>query len=203
VEPRTSAEIKQKKGLRTLKNFTQRTINTNLILLGAPHRYDLPPQSCVNTEVKLYNMRLQSVVSASNHARAHSMSTDRRHHTGHGLHLNKKGRDWIVNNIKEIRNWKSSCRVSSPIELRWKNETKDLVIVSVEKKGPNPNCKNDDHPGSEDSAAKVGSLSISRTVVECIGQTPKIDDGQQEEITIHKSTKLKQLPSNKYQDFLC
>jgi len=130
------------------------------------------------------------------------MSTERRHHTGHGLHFNKKGRDWIVNNIiKEIRNWKSSCRVSSPIELPWKNETKDLVTVSVEKKGPNPNCKNDDHPESEDSAAKVGSVSISRTVVEWLGQTSKIDNGQQEEITIRKSTRLKQLPSNKYQDF--
>ena len=69
-----------KKEMRTLKDFTQRTINTNLILLGAPYRYDLPPQSSVNREVKLYNMRLQSIVSDSNHARAHSMSTERRHH---------------------------------------------------------------------------------------------------------------------------
>jgi len=81
------------KGLRSLRDFTQRTINTNLILLGAPHRYDLPPQSCVNTEVKLYNKRLQSLVSASNHVRVLSTPTERRHHTRHGLHLNKKGRD--------------------------------------------------------------------------------------------------------------
>jgi len=74
------------------------------------------------------------------------------------------------------------------------------VIVSVEgKEGPNPNCKND-HFESEDSAAKVGSLS--RTYVECMVQTTKLDDGQQEEITLRKSTRLKQLPSNKYQDFL-
>jgi len=33
-------------------------------------------------------------------------------------------------------------------------------------------------------------------------QTTKLDDGQQEEITLRKSTRLKQLPSNKYQDFL-
>jgi len=80
-----------KKGLRSLRDFTQRTTNTNLILLGAPHRYDLSPQSCVNTEVKLYNKRLQSLVSASNHARVLSTPTERRHHTRHGLHLNKKG----------------------------------------------------------------------------------------------------------------
>ena len=196
-----------KKGVCSLKDFTQRTTNTNLILLGAPHRYDLPPQSCVNMEVKLYNKRLQNIVSDSNHARVHSMSTVRRH-TRHGLHFNKKGKDWIVNNIiKESRNWKSSCRVSSPIELPRKNEMKDLgnqvspVIVSVEKVGPNPNCKND-HLESEDSAVKVVSLSLSQTDVECMVQTTKLDEGQQEEITICKSTRLKQLPSNKYPDFL-
>ena len=109
------------------------------------------------------------------------------------------------NIIKEIRNWRSSCRVSSPIELPWKNEVKDLgnqvspVIVSVEKEGPNPNCKND-RLESKDSAAKV--VSLSRTDVECMVQTTKLDDGQQEEITLRKSTRLKQLPSNKCQDFL-
>jgi hypothetical protein len=80
-----------KKGLHSLKDFTQRTINTNLILLGAPHRHDLPPQSCINREVKLYNKRLQSLVSVSNHVRVLSTPTERRHHTRHGLHLNKKG----------------------------------------------------------------------------------------------------------------
>ena len=88
-----------KNRLRSLKDFIQRTTNTNLILLGAPHRYDLPPQSCINTEVKLYNKRLQSLVSVSNHVRVLSTPTERRHHARHGLHLNKKERDWVVNNV--------------------------------------------------------------------------------------------------------
>jgi hypothetical protein len=29
-------------GFRSLKTFVQRTANTNVMLLGAPHRYDLP-----------------------------------------------------------------------------------------------------------------------------------------------------------------
>ena len=41
-----------KKGICSLKGFAQRTTNTNFILLGVPYRYDLPPSSCVNTEVK-------------------------------------------------------------------------------------------------------------------------------------------------------
>jgi hypothetical protein len=113
-----------------------------------------------------------------------------------------------VNNIiKEIRNWKLSCRVSSPIELLLKNEMTDLgnqvlpVIVSVGKEALSPNYKNDGHPESGDSAAEVDSLSQSD--VKCMEQISKINDGQQEEITLCKSTRLKQLPSSKYQDFLC
>jgi hypothetical protein len=96
VELKLLAETKQKKKLRPLKGFAQRTTNTN-ILLGAPYRCDLPP-SCVNTEVKLYNKRLQSLMSTSNYVRVLNMTTERRHRTKHGLHLNKKGKDWIVNN---------------------------------------------------------------------------------------------------------
>jgi hypothetical protein len=104
-----------KKGLRFLKGFAQRTINTNIILLGAPYRYDLPPSSCVSTEVKLCNKRLQSLMSAFNYVRVLNMSTKRRHC---GLHLNKKGKDWIVNNlVKEIRNLYLVCNISPPIVL--------------------------------------------------------------------------------------
>jgi hypothetical protein len=39
-------------------HFVQRTANTNAMLLGVPHRYDLPSFSCVNTEVELFNKRL-------------------------------------------------------------------------------------------------------------------------------------------------
>ena len=117
-------------------------------------------------KVKLYNKRLQSPVSVSNHVRVLCTPTERRRHTRHGLHFNKKGRDWVVNNItKEIRSWKLSCRVSSPIELSWENEMNDPgnqvspVIASVGKVGPSPNCKNDGHPEPEDSAPVVDSLS--------------------------------------------
>jgi len=57
-----------------------------------------------NTEVKVYNKRLQSLIFNFNYVRVVNMSTERRHHTKHGLHLNKKGKDWIANSlVKEIR----------------------------------------------------------------------------------------------------
>jgi hypothetical protein len=84
---------KSKEGIRYLKGFAERTNNTNVILLGAPYRYDMPPSSCINTEVKLFNKRLQNLMSTLNYVRVLSMSTERRHHNKHGLHLNKQRKD--------------------------------------------------------------------------------------------------------------
>ena len=83
----------RKKGLCSLKVFTQRITNTKLILLETLHRYDLPPSSCVKAEVKLYNKKLQSLMSTSNHVKVLNTFTERRHHTRHRVHLNKKGRN--------------------------------------------------------------------------------------------------------------
>jgi hypothetical protein len=66
---------------------------------------------------------------------------------------------------------------------------------------PSPSCRNDDYLKFGDSAVDVDSLSKSD--VECLGQTSKINDDPQEEVTLRKSTRLKKLRTNKYQDFLC
>jgi hypothetical protein len=106
-----------KKGLHVLEDFIQQTTNTNVILLGALHRYDLSSKSCVNTEVKLFNERLQSLADNSTHATILSVPTERHHHTRHGLHCNKKGKTWIVDVIvKRIKNWNSPCQMSAHIE---------------------------------------------------------------------------------------
>jgi len=115
------------KGLRSLKVFAHRTINTNVILLEGPHRHDLPPSSCVNNEVTLFNNRLHSLVTTFNHVKVLSMPTERRFHTNHGLHLNKQGKDWIARNlVKEIGNLHLQDKSTPPImlPLRYKRECK-------------------------------------------------------------------------------
>jgi hypothetical protein len=82
------------KGIRSLKAFAHRTVNTNVILLEAPHRHDLPPSSCINKEVTLFRKRSHSLATTFNHVKVLSMPIERRFHTNHGLHLNKKGKDW-------------------------------------------------------------------------------------------------------------
>ena len=48
----------------------------------------------------------------------------------------------------------------------------------------------------------VGVDLLSKTDVECLGKTSKVNDNSQEVVTIHKSTRLKKLPNIKNQDFL-
>ena len=64
-------------GLRVSKELAQRTSNTNVILLEAPIRYDLPLSSCVNIEVKLFNKRMRGLMTPFNHVKLVSASTER------------------------------------------------------------------------------------------------------------------------------
>jgi len=73
------------------------------------------------------------------------------------------------------------------------------VTVDDDTECQSPSCGNDDYLKFGDGAVDVDSLS--KTNVECLEQISKITDDPQEEVTLHKSTRLKKLPTNKYQDF--
>lgn len=70
-----------------------------------------------------------------NYVRVLCMFTERRH-TKHGLHLNKKGKDWIVSNqVREIRNLYLPHRTSSPIVLPWRDVNGNVIQLAQPKKG--------------------------------------------------------------------
>ena len=173
--------------------FTQRATNTNLILLEAPHRYDLHCTSCVNAEVKFYNRKLQSIMSTANHVKVLKASTERKHHTGHGLHLNNRGKDWIVYDIvNEIKNLNSFYDKSITIELPWPKKTN----CSEGKAPPNRYVS---HTKPEDN-----STEITYSSQPCEDEPDPLlptKDSRQEEIVLRKSVRPKQPPINKYQDF--
>ena len=64
------------------------------------------------------------------------MFTERRHHTKHGLHLNKKRKDWIVSNqVQEIRNLYLPKRISSPIVLPCRDVNENVIQLVQPNKG--------------------------------------------------------------------
>lgn len=46
------------KGLSCVTKFIQHRRDTNVLLINAPHRYDLEESSCVNKEAKIFNRKL-------------------------------------------------------------------------------------------------------------------------------------------------
>jgi len=47
-----------KAGLRNIAHFVNNKSYTNNVLMGVPHRFDLPDTSCVNKEVESFNNKL-------------------------------------------------------------------------------------------------------------------------------------------------
>jgi hypothetical protein len=168
-------------------------------------------------------------MSTFNNVRVLNMSTERRHHTKYGLHLNKKGKDWVVNKlVKEIRNLYLLSKISPPIVLLWRDVNENVSQLAEPNKGlhlsrndlkddagnqvlpvtinddpecPSVGCRCDDCPKIGDSA--VGVDSLSKIDVQCLGKTSKVNDDPQEDVTTCKSTRVEKLPTKKYQDFLC
>jgi len=49
-------------GMKHLLEFVTNANHTNVILMSAPHRYDLMSNSCVNNEVEKFNRKLRKSV---------------------------------------------------------------------------------------------------------------------------------------------
>jgi hypothetical protein len=56
-----------------------------------PHRYNVADGSCVNTEVRTFNRKLQKLMKTFKHVVTIKTDTNREYFTRHGLHMNFSG----------------------------------------------------------------------------------------------------------------
>jgi lysophospholipase L1-like esterase len=49
-------------GLRYMRNFVANRKHTNILLMTAPYRHDLPSHSCINKEVQMFNRKLYKMM---------------------------------------------------------------------------------------------------------------------------------------------
>jgi pyridoxine 5'-phosphate synthase PdxJ len=77
-------------------DFIKTTDNTNIILLTVLPRYDLMQSSCVNSEIKLFNRKVNKMlIKVYQHTLVLVMDNDRKLFTNHGLHLNGQGKELL------------------------------------------------------------------------------------------------------------
>jgi hypothetical protein len=93
---RDIAKNESTQGLRSIVKFVRRLVNTNVIIMTAPHRHDLQASSCVNTEVETFNRKLRKQLSPYDYVWVCSSPKDREYYTQHGLHLNSKGKIYLI-----------------------------------------------------------------------------------------------------------
>jgi hypothetical protein len=86
-------------GLRHIINFVRDNGHTNIILLSASYRHDLPKFSCVNKEIIRFNRKLMKCIKLYKYCTFLNVNQNRRLFINHGLHLNGLDKDVISEQV--------------------------------------------------------------------------------------------------------
>ena len=109
-------------GLKHLSNFVVSRKHTNIMIMSAPHSYDLITSSCENGEVEVFNRKLHKQMKVFNHTALLDMNLNREHFTQHGLHMNTSGKKLISQRIAYNIRRIFIKRMTPPIILKWKSD---------------------------------------------------------------------------------
>jgi lysophospholipase L1-like esterase len=127
-------------GLKNLVHFVQSNNHTNIILLCAPPRHDLPEWSCINNEIKAFNRKLSKLMKPYKHVSIVTVDTDRKFFTRHGLHMSNLGKEKIASkvsmtvtsilqkrNVKTCLGWKNGYDIN--LESVRDNQAEDIIVT--------------------------------------------------------------------------
>jgi hypothetical protein len=69
------------KGLSSILQFVKNSEHTNVIIMDAPHRFDLGASSCVNKKVNAFNRKLNKIIKPYDHTSQITLNMQRQHFT--------------------------------------------------------------------------------------------------------------------------
>jgi len=82
------AKNNSSEGLKHLLELEVNATHTNVILMSAPHRFDLMETSCVNHEIEIFNRKLRKRLERLGKEEMIDVGKDKNLFTRHGQHLN-------------------------------------------------------------------------------------------------------------------
>jgi hypothetical protein len=80
-------------GLKQIEAFVKKNNHMNVILMNVPYRHDLDVNSRVNTDVRMFNRKLQKQMKSSENTVLLDVDQNRDLFTKHGLHMNTNGKE--------------------------------------------------------------------------------------------------------------
>lgn len=100
-----------------ITDFVKNSSHANILIMKASHRHDLSVSSCVNSEMKAFNRKVQKEIFK--HMKALDVDVNREHFIQHGLHMNASGKEKIARKISNVRKIVTRKKVQ-PLNLKWK-----------------------------------------------------------------------------------
>jgi hypothetical protein len=101
-------------------SFVKSVDQTNVILVGIPHRYDLG-SSQINSEIEIYNRKLDKLAKTFTHVNVVKVDSNRQQYTTHGQHLSGLGKELLSSNLL-LHIYSTLEKVRGPtIALAWRD----------------------------------------------------------------------------------
>jgi hypothetical protein len=131
--------------LTQMVHFIQKYNKTNIIIIDIPYRHDLRKADKTNLRIQSYNSKLKNITKIFQHVSLIEVSSDWRHFTKHGLHLNRDGKEWLAKKItRQIElQIETTAKVNPTITLRGKAEITNTI--NENKQRPTEN-RGEDNP---------------------------------------------------------
>jgi hypothetical protein len=148
--------------LTSIVKFLDVLQHTNVIIAELLVRYDTGATPWIYEQIKQYNKKLGKVTKSQKQAKLIRITTDRKHYTKHGLHLNSRGKESMVREILTNFHGKQVTHATLVIHLPWKNDTVEVGDQIIHEGNLNGLLNKD--IGIEDcraSSSNVGEYSIT------------------------------------------
>jgi hypothetical protein len=172
-----------------MTRFVQKYSNTNIIIVNTPHRHDLDRTSVVNSQIHAFNRQLFKVVKAYSHVTIVETDLDRKLSTRHGMHLNKRGKEWLSKLLamQISRLVINKVRDTPKIALKWKDESAVNQYPEIHMTSMSP----PDQTNSTNSKTQIDTL-YKQTVV------PRTSTRQKRLLITHNKDFLWKLTSHSH-----
>jgi len=110
--------------LSSLLQFVKNSEHTNVIIMDAPHRFDMGASSCVNKEVNAFNRKKKKTTRPCYHTGQINLNIHRDNFTKHGMHMNGSSKDSISGLLtSRIMELFTTHHHRTPPALPWKVKT--------------------------------------------------------------------------------
>lgn len=171
-------------GLCHLRKFIENRRNTNILVMTAPHRYDLQESSCVNSEIMKFNRKLCKVSKSAGNVEILQLALERNDFTRHGMHLNISGKEKVAKLMGESIVQRMSKEEVTPFILKWKEEQSDPLHTETED-NPTPDVDDVTTPDQVNGSERM-TISDSMDYVQ---HSPPVEESEKVQSVLRDSTK--------------